>query len=523
MRFIDLTLPNDPLTKIAIEHNGQQIPWDVTFYNKSKNVNFDGMFRHINDYFKTLSPQQQDTMFETYQSIKTAIKTMVDVLGLQTVLIRLVRKLYEHIEFNKLHEYVRVCTTRSIRVPSTIKHTYAELEISERNQTENNYRSKTYLYDEYVELLTLALASRLMAPVWAEYMTTLDSTINSNHKELHALSLLSRTGLPNTAAYVRLQEYVGTITIQQKSLTSAIIEGLGTSQMPEWLLSSVLVRKLTIVELSSQLTEKADDNNVVSVVWKYVNNIIKSIDRKHTGYIREKEVPRDDGDEPDSKSIVETYKIREALSVGDITAPSVYAEDPFRIAIDIDPTIPDEYIHLSSGILDDNTAHIHFRPWQFYMMSMIMDSVLSCRAPIDINRLPILSCFAAAQALLFHWGHKELALLITAKQDVDSEGRLCGGIESRNRIPNEYVEKFKRLYKYNRVQGSSRSTDRQTNVGCRSVDAFALELVLCDWRLTCDPWFIEQADLGHHLQPDNVMIVPADVRVLLAKFLEQIA
>jgi hypothetical protein len=516
----DLSVPVTLLSKVSIEHKGVKLTWDVSFYNKSTTVTFDGVFRYFNQYVATLSEQQQDELFSLYTKAKSALQTTVDVLSLQHILTRIVRDIYVVVDYENIKKWIRF--HRDIRIPSTIKASYAELEISERNQSENNYRLKTYLYAEYVELLNLALATRFMTPIWAEYITMLDTSIEGNDKEEHALGLLARSGLIDTEAYTRLLEYVGTIHIQQKSVNSAIMKGRGTNQIPSWLLSIVLVRKLCIVEMSSM----DDTNNVVSVVWKYVNNIIKSIDRKHFGYIRDKDLPRgdDSGDgSPDGKSMIETYKMREANSIGEHAGTSSYAEDPFAIAIHTDPTIPDIYVEYACDLMNDNSAVFDFCPWQFDIVSMIVDPVMSCRSTINIKQKSTVSSFIAAQALLFHWGHKELAILLTAKQVREANGRLIGGIESRNRIPNEYVDKFKKLYPFSQSQGSSRATDRQTNIGCRTTDTLALEMVRCDWKLTCNQFFIDETTLGNHLHSDKIMIVPADIRVLLARFFEQIA
>lgn len=521
MQFVDISPANNPMSKLAVVHNFNgneaKVTWNIEFYNKSKNVNFDGVFGYINQYLATLPKPTQESMWTLYAEIKNHIMTLSDPMGLQYNLTGLIRRLYEPIDFDKLKQWS--LHHSNIRIPTTIKGSYEELEISERNQNENNYRSKTYLYDEYFDLVNLSLALRLMVPIWSEYMSSLEGTVN-NHKEFHAIALITKTTLTSCEPYKRLLEYVDTINIQSKSLSSAIIEGLGSRQMPEWLLSSVIVRKLTIVELSSM----DDTNNVVSVVWRYVNNIIKSIDRKHSGYIREKSVPSGDekGGDDDSKSVVETYKMRQMISDGDLIPTSGYAEQTYRLARDTDNTVPEELVRMCKEAIE-LTPHHYFRPWQEDVVSWIIDKTMSAKSINNIKRQAILSCFAAVQAILYHWGHKEIALLLTAKEDRDQDGRLCGGIESRSRIPNEYVNRFKELYCFPQVQVSSRSTDRQSNVACRDIDRVALEIVRCDWVLTAPKELIQSSQLDKYIQHDNVLIVPPEIRTLLSKLVETIA
>lgn len=517
--FVDKSIPTIARpNKIAVIGNNQTIDWNIEFYGGASSVDFDGVFQYVNGYIKTLPPESVAVITNAYADARQAISGVSDFLQLQHMLTDITATLYSVIDIGDMQDYI--LNKSGMRIPSTIKHTYEELEISNRDQSENDYKKKTFLFDEYVDLLSLSLYIRFMVPIWAEHMGRMDGEINNNHKELYALSLFSKTKIHSQPAYVRLSEYIETIVIQGKSIASAVIDGMGTSEIPTWRMATVLVRKLCVIALNPT----DDSANVASIVYWCVKNLIKSIDRKHAGYVREKDKPSgSDADGDKGKSIIETYKIRQEISDGDVIPISIYAENPVRVAKDIDPTVPEALVLLCHNALVTRGERM-FLPWQENVMAWFINDPMSCWSKDNISYNATIACFAATQAVLWHWGQLHIALLLTAVEARDNEGRLIGGIESKARISNEHVARFKTLYPYYQAQVNSRTTDRQTNIGCKATDSLAIQLVRCDWKPTCpvellNAFTTQNVELA--MSYGNV-IVPSDIRHMLSVMLEKL-
>lgn len=518
MIFIDKSAPiSAKPNKVVATHDAMAIGWNVSMYGNASSVDFDSIFHYINAYMQTLPEPSQVVIANAYNDAKEAIATISDIVNLNAALCDIVETLYSVIDMSDVHDYV--LNRSSIRIANSIKHTYEELEISNRDQSENDYKKKTYLFDEYVELLSLSLYIRPMVPIWAEYMARIDGEVNSNHKELYALALLRKTKLHTSPAYIRLSEYIETISIKSKSMHSAIIDSMGTSEVPTWRMANVLVRKLCVVNLSST----DDTSNIASIVYWCVQNLIKSIDRRYAGYVREKDKPSGSEWDEGDKSVVETYKIREELSDGDRIPISIYGEDALRVARDIDPTVPPEKVQLCHTALLNRTERM-FCPWQENIMAWFIDKHMSCWSKDNISYKATMACLAATQATLWHWGHLHIALLLTATEERDAAGQLLGGIESKARISNDYVTRFKTIYPYYQAQVNSRTTDRQTNVGCKAVDSIATQLVRCDWRPCVPQELINDFEIkGVELNTSHgAIIVPADIRHLLSVMLDHL-
>lgn len=199
-----------------------------------------------------------------------------------------------------------------------------------------DYQAKTYLRDDYLELVNMAILYKPMIPIWAEYGRLLEQLSSTNsYREYQSMSLLSRSTAVNIPPLDRLRRYVDTSSLDSKTAMSAALGGIGSSELPDWLMSMVIIRKLVIIELSSY----EDSSNIVSVVYHHVRNTIKSVDRKFSGRIREKSKPRGEDDD-DNKSIVETYKIKQEISDGDLMVLSIYTEQTLVMAQQIVPEIP---------------------------------------------------------------------------------------------------------------------------------------------------------------------------------------
>lgn len=512
MKIIDNSYKNNPFSRIKIINGDRELTWDLTFYNNPNNITLERVFEFINGYFSTLPQTRQSAIFDIYSEIKQSIDEYIDANMLHARLTTLVRQLYQLIPLDEIRYWTN--KNGDIRIPPTIKQEYTDLEISNRSQETKNYENQTYLRDDYLDLVNLAIALKPMIPIWSEYALKLTSMADvGQNKEYDAMAILSRSYIIGSEPMQQLRAFVES-SIPNPKRMSAILAGLGSSEIPDWLLSIAIVRKLVVIELSS-----ADANsNIVGVIYRHVNNSFKSTDRKFSGNVRDKVKPSGAEDE-DNKSFIETYKIKQEISDGDLAVLSIYTENIMNMARRIDPSVPEEYVTECHAFLmrADSTFHIPTEN-QLNLVRWVMSPALTPPSINNVNRMGLLRCIAVTQAILWHWGFPELAALIVGTETRDNFGLPSGGIESRSRIPNEYVNKFLIYYPHFSDKGA-KTRDRQTNVACQAIDTMAANFIGCDWHIKAPRPIIDLIDIDDSM----VMLVPADIKIMLSKLILKIA
>jgi hypothetical protein len=513
MQIIDAGDTHEPFSKMFTEHNGEKIAWDLQkFYGRPTNATVEKVFHLINGYWASLPSSRQDKIFRIYVNARRCIDEVIDPNQLHIRLTEIIKEMYEAMTFEEVRYWAR--NHGEIRVPPSIKSNYQELEISDRNQVGMDYQAKTYLRDDYLELVNMAILYKPMIPIWAEYGRLLEQLSSTNsYREYQSMSLLSRSTAVNIPPLDRLRRYVDTSSLDSKTAMSAALGGIGSSELPDWLMSMVIIRKLVIIELSSY----EDSSNIVSVVYHHVRNTIKSVDRKFSGRIREKSKPRGEDDD-DNKSIVETYKIKQEISDGDLMVLSIYTEQTLVMAQQIVPEIPPQSVAACIEATRD-LAHQQPTTGQLTLLRWILASVIPPRSIDNISKPSLLSCFAAAQAILWYHQQPDLALLLTAAEIRDNQGFLIGGIESRSRIPKEFVDRFVELYPHYQEKGS-KERERQTNVACKAIDQIAKDFVKCDWRTNAPTALIA---LGSTVADRKMISAPTDIKTQLSVLVLRLA
>src|SRR5699024_5263625 len=101
------------------------------------------------------------------------------------------------------------------------------------------------LKHEYKGLVLLVLGTRLMIPIWGEYLT-LNLKRLGGFKEYRALKLLSNTEIIQCDEMMRLREYVDTTGISKNDRDNAVIRGTSSEELSEYLLAILVVRELSI-------------------------------------------------------------------------------------------------------------------------------------------------------------------------------------------------------------------------------------------------------------------------------------
>lgn len=497
------------LSKISIRHGDQCSEWNASIYDRTSFNDVEGIFRDINAYWSRLPVTRQAAIWKIYSDIKEVIYNIQDPTRLHSKLVHLVKDLYDQHPMDEISHYRKFYA--DIRYPTNLKDDYAPGDSPER----------TYLRSDYMGLVDLAIALRPMVPLWGEYIKRIRTEAGSNFKEQVGMGLLARASIMQSEPMIRMQNYVESNIAYETATPSAVLNGLGTTQLGDWLLALTVVRRLSIGDIS------AVDNNssLISNAYGFITSTLNSMDRKFGNKITEKHRTNDPIEE-DNASLIETYKVKQEVSDGDLAVLSIHTENVVTMALRIEPELDPALIEachqaaLPLGEMEICPHHLTLCQW-------VMAPVVPARGVPNLNKPALLRVMAATQAILWHWGFPDLAALATAQPAERVGDIMVGGQEgnTRGRIPREMVDQLAELYPHYQQQGGKsrrdsidekRSRDRQVNVACRAIEALAREMTKQDWVINGIDRLVAQTT---SINGTRRLAAPGDLRAQLAKLL----
>lgn len=467
-------ISNDDNTVIVESDDGVRLSWDVSVYDRTRLPTVDGVFDEINDFFQQrLKPEQRKNIFEVYVKIREALQIVAEPNALSKILITMVGELYKAIDFEEFEFWYKWKCVDRIIIPGNLKVQYDPDDPPER----------TYLKADYVKLVGLAVLLRPMIPIWGEYILRIKDQAGNVYKEYAAMRLMGQVPLVlEMEAMEKLRVYVQKSVGNDQKTMSAIFSGLGTSELPEYLLALVVVRRLVVGEVHAS----EERGNVISNIYGFLTGALKDLDRRFGGGISEKH-REDDSIDDDSMSLVESYKVKAEVPAGEIAVLSMYTKNVVLMAKTIDPTV-DEKMVLACVKQTLRNHEIEIQKFQVVLCQWLIKPAMSPMGLTHLNKEPFLRVMGVCQALLWHWGFFNLAALLTAKIYNLPENTMFAA-ETRLRIPNNQVDRLLQLYPHYHPADERKVGDdsyiRRNNTGCKAVRALAKEISGKVYQVTC--------------------------------------
>lgn len=414
-------IDRDGIGTIALVHGEDMLVWTVS--KLSKSTQFPMITRDINEYWSTLPAANLKDIWDSYVVIHSRLNSNLESKDLATALKDDIAELYTKFEYEPLKEWV--LNKSRIKVPTD------QLEVEYTVNAPNN--KLTYLLREYLELLALTTYIKPLMGIFGTYVHHVDAIVGTEFKELNALMLLERSSVVDTAPYQRLVQYVTAILGYKDISMDALLKGLGSERVPDWLMAFAIVRRLPFSELPGA-DDDADAHNVVSNVYNYIDSKVKQMKKSFGNNVRDKKLrPRDDssGGLDNGPSVAEIYKMTEEVSEGDV----IDAEWSMRTLIDtsldaeeyslqnsnvrrvvhrIDATVPDALIELAEmyyrgrvlGDLAADNQHLE----RFVLNNEISRALIPLLGD-NVANMAIVTCI-----VLWHWKLYDLAALATAER-----------------------------------------------------------------------------------------------------------
>lgn len=447
---------------IEIEHKGQSVGFNIASWSAIKNPPL--VFEEINAYWDTLPDGTQSKIFVIYQEIADIIDATVEFERMHNKVRDKVMELYQLMPFEQL-EYFTHKRAR-VKLPLDLRDNYGA------GAPEG---ALTYLRHDYMKLIALLTWLRCMIPIWGEYVTRCKKSkvIENIHKEYQAGLLLRRSAVPESPAFVRLEEYILAYLGNVQNTLAMNLGGVTTANFPNWVLYGTVVKKLAILELPT-ITTPGEATNVMSKVYNHIRSLDENPQKMVPNGILYDKATSSTNDNVDgtgdNTSRIELVRVKEQISEGEKVALEVYTEDTIAFCQSIDCTIDRAKVETCMSFIM-NDAEFQPEDYKFVITAWAVCGQRVCQTPQGPIRKRVLSpkalkvlryesqlsLFAAAQALLWHWGYCDLAMLITdVGTEIPRDVMISG---NKNRMRPEYVQKLVDLYPFSQV-GKQKSVAR---------------------------------------------------------------
>lgn len=437
MRFeIDV---NKVKPEVIVSHKGMSYGFSVnSFSRKPFQRGFD-VFDEINRFWGGLPISQQDAIFAIYRDVYEGFDQILSKDDLYDHLQRCIQRLIDFHPMTRLESWLS--RDPSMQVPPDMKPSFEE------DIDSNNTRDKTYLAYDYVKLRTLSMFLRTMVPIWGEYINSIRKDTGMEMKEYTALQLLEGTEILKCEAIQKLTVYIDGITASKKKDTAKILSGVSTEDTPYLLLALVLIRTVCTEDLRGITTGERSDTHLVKKVFKFLLQRLHNASESDST-IKVKPTDRSSNESITARrSILESYRKRTEISMGDVAELEKAASQTEAIALALEPGINLDDVRASIASASMLSGQPVTDP-QKALLSWVMKRQISPRGILYPEPRLIISLLGVLEAVLWHRGFRYLACLATCHPIVGREEMVISPVDSRGQLPVELKDKIIDLYPY---------------------------------------------------------------------------
>ena len=394
-------------------------------------------FREINMWFETLPEARQLAIYKIYEAFRKELTTNSHTEFLMDRMGDLAEALYKYIDYNSIREFVEA--NRLITIP-------VEGFEKQHNPHDPN-PEKTYIGTEYYELMIYILCMRPLFPVSSEFMVKLSKVYGKDYKEHYArIALITNTWLSQAPQLKRLTEYIeASVASKKDQISNIVFNAMSKEDFPEWVASKVICRRL----MSGEIHIKPGVPNQIASIWSFIDNSVRQTPKiPSAGDVVLKSPLSESGD--DHKSMADENRVRQNTTIGYLVRHETYFSNIGKVIHQIDPTVP---VELLAGAAENPlTFGIDcISRWHTVLSQIVVADKVSVRILEALNKPVHISAAEIARVLLWHWGHKELSLLISSEDqplNLSSDGELVIGAPVRvhGDADDELIERIAAIY-----------------------------------------------------------------------------
>ena len=504
MRFLRSDENNGINNQIVVEHRGERLAFNISTYRNIKIT--DNLILDINNFWSRLPVDVQDKIFQCYNQIWYDFKEIEHTRKLDQVLSERVAELFEYHPFKEIMVYIGLYS--NLKWPTDLKTEYGT----------DHVKELTYLKNEYRELIGLAMAMKIMIPIWGEYIDFIHSEVSNNTKNYRAAGLLVKSSIVQSTGYQRLKQYIEAAWEgnTQPHSTAAVIGGLDESQVPSWLLGNTLVRRLANAELI-QANSVEEPKMLVSLIFNYSDHLTSTMDKEFGGRVTDKSLDGSNLGDDDNTSVAENYKIKSDVSEGIVIAHQIYIKTKVEsILRRLDPTVEVREYYRYRSLFDREYERFQITPFGKAVTQWVLHPVVTAKIIEYVDYDAVINMYVMAYTLLKHWGFDHVAMILLSQPDTSANN---GGVAAyaRKGITPDQMKALDEIYVDSPQDNRRRQKSRlHTNVAANAIALLTTEVYGMWWKV-CS-WEDPKMLLALHANvQERLVALPYDMDQELAR------
>lgn len=491
--------------RMRIHHGDESAHFMFLTFKRTAFEGNNEVFTDINKYWAQQPENIQYEIFRIYKRIEDYLEDILTKEDLAERLKTAVKELYDLHPFQTIRNWM--INEGTLTVPQGFQRTYIN------DPDRNTSVEKTYLYDDYRDLMALSLILRLMVPIWASYVRMMRSHAGNGLKELEAFKLLERTEIPRLPAMDKLHAYIRA-NIRKENNSVVPVNLISEYDQPYWILSLICVRKICVGDLRPSDPRA----NLVTLVSNFIKIKTTYNDGDFANRLNIRGNSEGTGASEESKiSTMESVRTNTEISVGEAVELGFAIRDIRKVAARCFPNMPmallEDALKTVNSKASQEMGMNRMLPPQRMLMAWVLKKALP---PLGVDFLDTedqLNCMALTQAALWYRGHQYLALLSTAYATKNTESvHMVNSTVGRSRVSEAQVQELRRWYPFVRVTESRKAPAKESCFVMNDIDATCTDLSSCIWRATASDELYRQT-LGetHNKQ---IQILP-EIRIKL--------
>lgn len=522
MRFRVSQVQGNGFTAVAVEHQGIELEWSARAYSKVKLVDPNRVFKELNEYLETVDAHTLGRMFQSYEEVHKLFRLGYDPTMLAPSLVHHIGEINKHLPMGKLRRWLM--TIGNLHIPSDVQESITV-------DSRYNKRVQTYLKSDYINIATEALATQAMVPIWGEYMD--QCTDQELYKENHVVGLISETEMANwpmnetdllgeeiQTVFDKLASYIKYCVDDEPLSLARCFAGMSSTDVRELLQSKVLARRLPLIPLNDPTS-----HSIVANIFRYVTTNMTPAERSTADRVAKKLPEGGGGDDEDKTSFIESHKTKGRISPGDIEAFNVDAIDYELLAEEVDPTICKVKLRQCINCVQQ-VGQLEIRPHQILIAQWVMAKAYPARAFYHVSKLPVNYLLATTQALLWHWGFKDVAILMQVEPlrhgDHNSTTQLSQ-TRTGSRIANRFRPQLDESYPHMKLQKTPQNgteTPKPENMAGLAINS-------CNQSVRSSNWVYHGPDAlyaeANQVTHNRVLIIPQTIKHTLTEVVLHLA
>lgn len=450
---------------------GEVLKWNMTTFGRTKMKEVEDIFAECNGFLQWLGHERSERIWRAYANIENVFLSVNNIRSLTEGVADYVKDIYNEISLNDIDHWIQY---------------YGNVAYPERlldvHDSDDNQPDKTYLKQDYHGLVILMVATRFMVPIWGQYIYEIKKITHNDFKEYTAMQLLKETELLESEPILRLGRYIVVHLKRDVDLSGAVLSGLATTEVPDWMLSMVVIRRIALGEIDA-IEDKGD---IIRNVFRFIDNQLNGVDSRF-GLIKEKYPDKTETE--DERSRAELQRVKQAMTALDKKSFELFSQRPIIVAQKIDPDIPDSLVMGCVSAMR-KLELVAFSDEQLVLVQNVLGvqtglgTVLSPHAIPVIEKQPLLNYLGVTQALLWHWGFSDLALLCSAEPEEIPAG-VARPPNTRSRVPEELITILDSYYPLRQNQDSD--IPKKSNLAWLSLFQLSKDFENWSWKANVPP------------------------------------